>query len=471
MMALLSFIKCFNFSKILIITSLFLINSLVTPAYAAYPGMKGRIIFDSNISGNSEIYSMNPDGSNVIQLTHNSGSDVAGSWSANGEKIVFTSNRTGNFEIYIMDSTGETFLNPATQLTNNSANDSVPALSPDGLKIAFRSNRVTPINPAGKNQIWIMNVDGTNPIQLTTTFPDRGSSIPRFSPDGTKIIFESGNTSGSPLVYNIWVMNVDGSNLQMVTAPEIEGFYPDWSPDGLMISFSNRAIAVGDANIFTAKAPPNGPFTPITFADATQVTPDGTGSNRRSNFSPDSLQIAYDNEVCKVPPEVPVRTCTRNDEIFKGNLVGPLMATNLTNNGTTFNDEFANWQPLNYQFSGFMPPIDGLPAINVIKAGQAVPIKFSLNGFQGMGVLAAGYPKSVQVDCVTGAPQDAAVSTTTAGDSEFAYDTSSDTYSYIWKTDKSWVKGTCRQLIVKLAFAQYYPNYEGATYKANIKIK
>jgi hypothetical protein len=147
------------------------------------------------------------------------------------------------------------------------------------------------------------------------------------------------------------------------------------------------------------------------------------------------------------------------------------MATNLTINGTTYNDELANWQPINYVFSGFMSPIDPLPTLNMVKAGQAVPVKFSLNGFQSMDIFAAGYPKSQQIACNSSAPQDDVVSTDSAGGSSLQYDAASDTYTYIWKTDKNLVKGSCVQLIVKLAFAQYYPGFNGATYLANFKMK
>jgi YVTN family beta-propeller protein len=102
-----------------------------------------------------------------------------------------------------------------------------------------------------------------------------------------------------------------------------------------------------------------------------------------------------------------------------------------------------------YDFSGFFPPVDNPPALNGVKAGRAIPVKFSLNGAQGMNIFDAGFPVSQQIDCDTSDPLDAVEGTTTAGSSSLSYDATTDQYVYVWKTDKGWV-GTCRQLIVQL---------------------
>jgi CSLREA domain-containing protein len=101
-----------------------------------------------------------------------------------------------------------------------------------------------------------------------------------------------------------------------------------------------------------------------------------------------------------------------------------------------------------FVFTGFQPPVRNLPTVNTVKAGQAVPVKFSLAGNQELNIFAPGYPKSQPMACVSGAPLDDVTATVSAGGSSLSYDSGSDTYSYVWKTDKSW-KG-CRQLILKL---------------------
>ena len=54
-----------------------------------------------------------------------------------------------------------------------------------------------------------------------------------------------------------------------------------------------------------------------------------------------------------------------------------------------------------HHFAGFFPPIDNPPVLNKVKAGSAVPVKFSLTGNQGLDIFAAGYPQSAQVPCQT----------------------------------------------------------------------
>lgn len=100
-----------------------------------------------------------------------------------------------------------------------------------------------------------------------------------------------------------------------------------------------------------------------------------------------------------------------------------------------------------FNFTGFFSPVDNLPMINSVKAGQAVPVKFSLGGIKGLNIFAAGYPKSTVVACDATAPVDNIEQTVTAGGSSLSYDPTTGQYNYVWKTDKAWA-GTCRLLIV-----------------------
>jgi predicted extracellular nuclease len=113
-----------------------------------------------------------------------------------------------------------------------------------------------------------------------------------------------------------------------------------------------------------------------------------------------------------------------------------------------------------YDFTGFMPPVDNLPVRNLVRAGQAVPVKFSLHGFQGLGVIAPGFPQSQPIVCDSGAPVNDVETTVTAGSSGLQYDALTDIYVYVWKTDRSWAN-TCRQLVVKLD--------DGSVHRANFQ--
>jgi hypothetical protein len=98
---------------------------------------------------------------------------------------------------------------------------------------------------------------------------------------------------------------------------------------------------------------------------------------------------------------------------------------------------------VHYDFSGFLSPVDNPPIINSAKAGQTIPVKFSLHGDHGLDIL-AGAPTSALTGCDAGAPIDEIEEVAgTAGNSGLNYDAASDQYSYMWKTAKSWA-GSCR---------------------------
>jgi lysophospholipase L1-like esterase/chitodextrinase len=102
-----------------------------------------------------------------------------------------------------------------------------------------------------------------------------------------------------------------------------------------------------------------------------------------------------------------------------------------------------------YDFTGFFQPVDAAPAVNTMKAGRAVPIKFSLGKDEGLNILGAGSPRSVAVRCDTSAPLDELESTMTAGSNTLSYDAASKTYSYVWKTQSSWAN-SCRKFVLEL---------------------
>ena len=137
-------------------------------------------------------------------------------------RIVFASDRDGDWEIYSMDVNGDNLV----QLTNHPTADEYPACSPDGSRIAFRSERgVTP-------DLYVMDSDGNNVIRLTHDVA-RAS----WSPDGTRIAFSSfrfdvGNVE-------IYAMDADGNNLKNLTKHKWHDVRPSWSPDGGKMAFAS----------------------------------------------------------------------------------------------------------------------------------------------------------------------------------------------------------------------------------------
>jgi hypothetical protein len=114
-----------------------------------------------------------------------------------------------------------------------------------------------------------------------------------------------------------------------------------------------------------------------------------------------------------------------------------------------------------YNFAGFFNPVDNLPALNEIKAGRSVPLKFSLNGDQGLSIFMSGYPKSEAIACDSTAPVNG-IEETLTNPSGLAYDPLTDQYTYMWKTESAW-EGTCRQFVIQLS--------DGAYQRLNFKFK
>jgi Tol biopolymer transport system component len=99
-----------------------------------------KIVFESNRTGSAEIYTMDVDGKNLVQLTHNKASNHSPVWSPDGSKIVFASDGEQQWEIYIMNADGSNL----KRLTNQAGDDGHPHWSPDGKRIVFNSARTTP---------------------------------------------------------------------------------------------------------------------------------------------------------------------------------------------------------------------------------------------------------------------------------------------------------------------------------------
>jgi len=137
-------------------------------------------------------------------------------------KVVFDSDRDGNWEIYIMGPDGENPLN----LSSNPADDFNPAISPDGKRITFASNRES--DQGGGQNIYVMNADGSDLRQLTF---QGGSDGPSWSHDGAMIVYSNNGD-----IYFTDAM--DGSNPKQVTStPDIEDKEPKWSPDGSKLTW------------------------------------------------------------------------------------------------------------------------------------------------------------------------------------------------------------------------------------------
>ena len=207
------------------------------------------IVFESNRDGQNELYLMDADGSNVRRLTfspaggHGNG---AGNFSPGGDQIVYQTTRHGSFEIYRIDVTGAN----DTRLTNSPVDDSLPAWSPNGDNIAISSRQVDPTT-----DVHLMNPDGSGLVDITSSPGE--DSWPAWSPDGSMITFHS--RRDDPLGEEIYRMNADGSNVVRLTnntGPVQRGFdiFPAWSPDGSRIVWNSGRNAANFGEVFHMSA-------------------------------------------------------------------------------------------------------------------------------------------------------------------------------------------------------------------------
>jgi hypothetical protein len=120
-----------------------------------------------------------------------------------------------------------------------------------------------------------------------------------------------------------------------------------------------------------------------------------------------------------------------------------------------------NYQ-VNFGFVGFFSPIENAPVLNRVKAGQAVPVRFSLSGDHGLNVMAAGYPRARPIACDSGAGGDDVVETVSASSSGLSYDASTGQYIYVWKTPKNFAR-SCQVLELKFT--------DGTTRSANFSFR
>ena len=190
--------------------------------------------------------------------------------SPDGTKVAFSSIRDRNLEIYVMDADGG---NPVN-LTRDDAYDQAPAWSPDGQRIAFERSSS---GGGGGPQIYVMNADGSGVEWLTLEPLASWGRSPAWSPDGSSIAYDGedgisimdpagggtepvspeGQYAGQPSwspdgawiayvaldpddfdVSHLWVMAADGSGARQLTFGEAWDETPTWSPDGTRIAFA-----------------------------------------------------------------------------------------------------------------------------------------------------------------------------------------------------------------------------------------
>lgn len=258
---------------ILLITTV--INS---PALAAHPGKNGRIAFVSSLTGTNQLYTVNPDGSDLFQVTNlppaNDGLAWFPDFSPDGQRIAFAHDMSGVLELYVINTDGSDL----TQITHGGG--LVPRWSPDGSHLVFsRPVDISPQFPGvGVGVIGTIKADGTDEKLLSSRVWD--SLDGEYTPDGKHIIFET-QTNG--YVAALWIMNTDGSHQRRLTAAELESGYPDISPDGKQMIFYNNQNTPKLNSIFKAN---------IDGTEPTRLTAPGH-EDTLAAYSPDGSKILF----------------------------------------------------------------------------------------------------------------------------------------------------------------------------------
>ena len=246
------------------------------PAMDLYPSWSpdSRIITFNSVRNKDDslrIYSMNADGSGQTRVNDEPFYQMFSSWSPDGQKIAFVSDRDFDMEVYVMDADGS---NPVN-LTNNAPANEAVGLAPmprseldlDEIpdKIVYESFRETD----GKEnwEICLIDATGSNLINLTNT-PDIDEMYPHASPDGRLICFVADEGADpESKSRNVYFMNIDGSDRLKIAE---NAYQPCWSGDGKSIAYlpgeyprynpdftANKGLEIYDLETGQVKRHPN----------------------------------------------------------------------------------------------------------------------------------------------------------------------------------------------------------------------
>ena len=256
----------------------------IPPPVFQIGGGSGQIAYaSSRTDGIPQIYLVDLASDSAVQVTGIAEGACQPSWSPDGERLVFISPCKGmdeiyyNASLYVINADGSGL----TQLDTQPGGDFDPAWSPDGNTIAFTSLRT------GKMEIFTVSLDDlAAPKQLTKSTSPAYARQPSWSPDGSQIIYTFKRIG----VFQIWVMEADGSKpVQIVRSGlDYSDYWPEWSHDGSMILFNQRCATNFCLPYLMTISATDRSITLGTRLDVNVLTVEN------ADFSPDGTLIAYE---------------------------------------------------------------------------------------------------------------------------------------------------------------------------------
>jgi hypothetical protein len=232
----------------------------------------------------------------------------------------------------------------------------------------------------------------------------------------------------------------DGDTLTLSQSPE--GPYPVGSTevtltvsDGSLSDQCSATVTITDSQVPTITCP-----TDQTVAAASSNGTVVTFAPIATDNCPPLITLCSPTSGSTFPLETTPVTRTATDDIGLQNSCN----FNVTINGTT-----------NHSFTGFFQPVDDPPTVNQVKAGQAIPPKFSLGGNYGLNIRTTGSPTSQQIACPSGGAVDDSEQVVTTSNSGLPYDAATDTYTV--EDAESMGAGQCRQLLLTLSDGTVHP--------------
>jgi TolB protein len=179
--------------------------------------------------GNKDIFVMDADGRNVIQLTIHEAEDQNPSWSPDGSKITFSSQRDGGWtksDIFLMNANGT----GQTQITDESGISVLPVWSPDGNKIAYTKKFGT-----SGARVKVMYLETEEIVELAT-YSGGGEARVSWSADSMRLVIGVGTNSD---FVTIRIFNLEGVETKVIELSNLQSpGSMDWSADGRFILFS-----------------------------------------------------------------------------------------------------------------------------------------------------------------------------------------------------------------------------------------